>query len=77
LKTPARLVTGALVAGVILFALAQKSPEATHTFTPRGPAIGERLPAFELADQAGTLRDFESLRGPRGLVLVFFQSADW
>jgi len=72
-----RLVTGALVVGALAIALAQRSPDAPQSFTPRGPAVGERLPVFELADQEGVVRRFESLRGPRGLVLVFFQSADW
>lgn len=72
-----RVVTGALIAGTIALALAQRSPEPPYASAPRGPAIGERLPDFELADQAGRMRTFESLKGPRGLVLVFFQSADW
>jgi hypothetical protein len=42
-----------------------------------GPAVGDRLPAFEALDQDGRSRGFESLRGPQGLVLVFFRSADW
>ena len=42
-----------------------------------GPAIGQPLPAFALPDQGGRIQTFESLRGPQGLVLVFFRSADW
>ena len=42
-----------------------------------GPAIGQPLPGFEAPDQEGQRRDFASLRGPKGLVLVFFRSADW
>ena len=42
-----------------------------------GPKLGERLPAFTLPDQEGRPRDFASLKGPQGLVLVFFRSADW
>jgi hypothetical protein len=76
-RVPRRVLTGVLIAGAIAFALLQKSPELEVPFTPRGPAIGQPLPAFELADQSGAVRDFESLRGPSGLVLVFFQSADW
>ena len=72
-----RVLTGLLIAGVLAFALLQRSPELSLPYTPRGPAIGQPLPAFELADQAGVVRTFESLRGPSGLVLVFFQSADW
>lgn len=51
-------------------ALAAASP---HT----GPAPGSPIPGFRLEDQSGTLRDFRSLRGPRGLMLVFTRSADW
>jgi hypothetical protein len=76
-RLPARILSAALLAGLVGFALLQKTPETWQPFTPRGPAVGEPLPAFALADQAGVMRDFESLRGPRGLVLVFFQSADW
>jgi hypothetical protein len=42
-----------------------------------GPRPGERIPAFSLPDQAGQLQSFESIRGARGAVLVFFRSADW
>lgn len=42
-----------------------------------GPQPGAGLPAFELMDQEGRLRNFSSLTGPKGLVLVFFRSADW
>jgi hypothetical protein len=43
----------------------------------RGLAIGERIPALRAPDQWNRLRDFESLSGPRGLVLLFVRSADW
>jgi len=52
------------------------SAQGAPPFDP-GPAIGDRLPAFEAVDQHGRPRTFETLRGPRGLVLVFFRSADW
>lgn len=42
-----------------------------------GPAVGTRIPAFELEDQSGAKRGFDSLRGPNGLMLVFMRSADW
>jgi hypothetical protein len=42
-----------------------------------GPAVGSRIPAFEAADQNGRKRTFETLRGPKGLVLLFVRSADW
>jgi hypothetical protein len=45
--------------------------------TGPGPAVGEKVPPFDAVDQNGQHRDLASLRGPRGLVLLFFRSADW
>jgi cytochrome oxidase Cu insertion factor (SCO1/SenC/PrrC family) len=42
-----------------------------------GPAIGSKIPLFEAVDQNGRRQTFETLRGPKGLVLLFFRSADW
>ncbi len=42
-----------------------------------GPEIGTRIPEFRAPDQHGQVRTFETLRGPRGLVIVFIRSADW
>ena len=42
-----------------------------------GPAVGEKIPAFSATDQTGKVRDFDSLKGPQGLVLFFNRSVDW
>lgn len=42
-----------------------------------GLEVGTRIPEFQARDQHGTLQTFQSLRGPRGLVIVFIRSADW
>lgn len=42
-----------------------------------GPAVGSAIPAFRATDQNGRERTFETLRGERGLALLFFRSADW
>ena len=42
-----------------------------------GPAVGAKVPDFKLVDQEGRGRSLESVMGPRGIVLVFFRSADW
>jgi peroxiredoxin len=42
-----------------------------------GPEVGARIPDFSLPDQTGQSRNFAALKGPKGLVLVFFRSADW
>jgi len=42
-----------------------------------GPAVGEKIPVFSAVDQTGKVRDFDSLKGPQGLVLFFNRSVDW
>ncbi|MXY71358.1 MAG: hypothetical protein F4Y47_22740 [Acidobacteriia bacterium] len=42
-----------------------------------GPEVGQSVPAFEAVDQSGNARDFASLAGEQGLLLLFFRSADW
>jgi hypothetical protein len=42
-----------------------------------GPAVGSKIPALEAVDQFGKRQTFESLRGPKGLALLFVRSADW
>ena len=49
---------------------------AEHEF-PTGPAIGERLPEFELPNQNGELIDFHADRGDSKAVVVFYRSAVW
>ena len=42
-----------------------------------GPALGAHIPSFEAVDQNGKRQTFESLRGSKGLALLFVRSADW
>ncbi len=42
-----------------------------------GPEIGAKIPDFAAVDQNGRRQTFATLRGPKGLVLLFFRSADW
>jgi cytochrome oxidase Cu insertion factor (SCO1/SenC/PrrC family) len=42
-----------------------------------GPKPGTKFPPFALTDQHGKSQTLESLRGPKGLMLVFYRSADW
>ena len=60
-----------LSAALVLSAWGQNATEAP------GPAVGAHVPAFQLPDQNGQSRDLHSLSGPKGLMLVFFRSADW
>jgi hypothetical protein len=63
----------------LTLAMAQFPPPASPSVDPvsLGPAVGQPIPPFEAHDQDGRPRDFASLVGPKGLVLVFFRSADW
>ncbi|MCL6551690.1 MAG: hypothetical protein K6W08_01005 [Firmicutes bacterium] len=42
-----------------------------------GPAVGTRIPPFGAPDQDGRQQTFESIRGPRGAIIVFIRSSDW
>jgi len=42
-----------------------------------GPQVGTGVPDFTLRDQQGQPRTLKSLIGPKGLMLVFYRSADW
>ncbi len=68
------------ILSTVVLAMAQ-SPASTSSpgVNPAtlGPAVGQPIPRFEVSDQDGRQRDFASLKGPNGLVLVFFRSADW
>jgi len=68
-----------MISMLIWLALLQAPPPNTDNPDPAGlgPKVGQMLPAFALEDQRGASRDLASLTGPKGLVLVFFRSADW
>lgn len=42
-----------------------------------GLAAGQVAPAFTARDQSGREQTLETLKGPKGTVLLFFRSADW
>lgn len=61
----------------LVLSAAQAAAPARPNPMDLGPAVGDPLIAFEAPDQNGTMRTLDSLKGPNGLVLVFFRSADW
>jgi hypothetical protein len=83
--TPNRMsgiVGGAVVCalfGLIVQAAAQQTaPQPVLPDVQKlGPQVGSRVPDFTLLDQKGEQRTLASLMGPKGLMLVFFRSADW
>ena len=42
-----------------------------------GPEPGRAVPQFRLQDQKGVYRTLQSVMGPKGVMLVFYRSADW
>ena len=81
-----RRMTGMIVCAVAcaLAGLAAKPTAPQSALQPTlpdvqklGPQIGTRVPDFTLLDQKGQPRTLTSLMGPKGLMLVFFRSADW
>lgn len=66
-----------LLASLLVVAAQSQPAPARPDPMELGPRVGEALPAFEARDQTGRLRNFASLKGPNGLVLLFFRSADW
>ena len=68
------VVVSIAAAGVLAATIAAQQPIDPQTL---GPKIGERLIDFSLPDQHGVTRSLRSLVGPKGVVLVFFRSADW
>jgi hypothetical protein len=66
----------ALVALFMLQVLAQEN-RARVDVARLGPQVGERVPDFQLIDQAGKPQTLQSVTGRRGAMLVFVRSADW
>ncbi len=71
--------------GVVVFSLCllslgcghKKSPSPELTAAMIGLGVGQKAPAFSGVDQFGHEQSTETLKGPKGTVLLFFRSADW
>ena len=50
---------------------------AIKKLTSIGLDAGQKAPAFSARDQFGREQNLETLKGPKGTVLLFFRSADW
>jgi peroxiredoxin len=46
-------------------------------FSEVGLRAGQKAPDFSATDQFGKMQTLETLRGPKGTVLLFYRSADW
>ena len=61
----------------LTLSLAAASLAAQEVAISPEPEIGQAIPQFSALDQNGERRDFDSLKGPNGLLLLFHRSADW
>lgn len=68
----------ALVGAFLAMPLAAQAAGSDYDKLDKGPKIGTAIPhSLATADQNGKMQDFASLKGERGLVLLFSRSLDW
>ena len=66
-----------LAAILVMLPLAAQAGEPRDALA-KGPKVGESIPQpFQTTDQNGTARDFRSLVGKRGVILLFSRSLGW
>ena len=71
------LFTAALFVATLQPMAGQSQPRQKIDVSKLGPQVGERVPDFNLKDQAGKTWTLQSIMGPKGAMLVFLRSADW
>jgi len=71
------LLTAALLVAALQPVAGQSQPRQKIDVSKLGPQVGERVPDFNLKDQAGKTWTLPSIMGPKGAMLVFLRSADW
>ena len=73
-------VAVAILLSMVMLALVggQEKPAAADSVALAiGLEIGQQAPAFSLRDQFGHEQSNQTLKGPKGTVILFFRSADW
>ena len=68
---------GVSVAAIMLASGQEKHAPADSVAPAVGLEIGQPASAFALTDQFGHEQSNQTLKGPRGTVILFFRSADW
>ena len=77
-QSRAALLIPALLAALLQSpSVAQPTPGKKIDVSKLGPQVGERVPDFNLPDQNGKTWNLQSIKGPKGAMLVFIRSADW
>jgi cytochrome oxidase Cu insertion factor (SCO1/SenC/PrrC family) len=71
-------VAGCLFVAIWVSTVRAQPPTASAVdMNAIGPQVGATVPDFDLTDHTGHRQSLQTLMGPKGLVLVFFRSADW
>jgi cytochrome oxidase Cu insertion factor (SCO1/SenC/PrrC family) len=71
------MLKGLLIGALLAAVLSGATPAWMQDAATIGIPAGTKAPGFALTDQLGHKRTLASLMEGRGLVLVFFRSADW
>ena len=74
--TPTAALCAIWLAACVFGLHAQQSRAPVDT-SRLGPPVGATVPPFSGSDQFGRTQTLETAMGPKGVMLVFFRSADW
>ncbi|HVC89404.1 MAG TPA: peroxiredoxin family protein [Acidobacteriaceae bacterium] len=75
---PRNMMRLAKLSGLCLLLPALAGALHAQTFTKiPGLTVGDKIPSISAKDQTGTPQTFDTLKGKRGLLLLFSRSADW
>jgi len=83
IKATSHYILGPLFLLTLSFLLSDTAPgqnslhRSDMTTDEVGARIGDRIPPIRARDQNGQWRDFDSLKGPKGVVISFNRSTDW
>ena len=67
-----------LIGGLMAMPLSANAADSAYDKLDKGPKIGTAIPhPLKTVDQRGKPQDFTSLKGERGLILLFARSLDW
>jgi hypothetical protein len=75
-----RIAVGCLLSSIVLCTIIPSASSGETAEKPpikTGPNRGQKIPPFRAVDQNGKEQTFESIRGPKGALLMFYRSADW
>lgn len=65
------------IAAIALWLGVLAVPAAAQDGLAKGPRIGAPIPVIAAVDHHGAARDFQSLKGKQGLILIFSRSLRW